>query len=115
MRERVAFVRGVEWDRIEQQYRREFDLNWANTTACGSFPFPTITRPRVVSDPAEGAHRQFRVSDGILQYRGIGEPYWLDASPARFRLTAAHVALWHSLYESPDETLEDDGSQSVTP
>lgn len=104
-REREAFVRGAEW---------AYPATGTWTTASKAeeaFPLPTITRPRVVTDPHDAAVRWSvgGSSRRIRREKVSALGHWISADAEHTPITNERVALWADLLANPSESVPDDG------
>lgn len=100
LRERKAYVAG--WRDVN---RLDGDM-----AATRLYPLPSITRPRVVKDPAYPSY-EWRVVDGLLEWRR--DPYssgWVSIETAGgfigiYAATKQRVAVWADLLSNPTEEV----------
>ena len=112
MRERAAFVAGAE--RFACEGCKGLAPDYAGKEAAERYPLPTVTRPRVVTDPhLRDDSVSWRVFDGVIQYRenrdamldSIIDSSWV-VGPPQFIPTAERVAMWADLLANPTEEVE---------
>lgn len=99
---REAFVGGASW----AGYRIGRDFYAARCEAAQTYPFPTITQPRVVTH----AGREYRINDGRLEVSNDGRASWFSSAHNTMSgisdLAEPRLAWLLALLANPTETVE---------